>query len=166
MLSSLLELLESIIKKLSPKSLAKSDNKDNDIIPEHCSPVRFMVSQAIGAPYKPVMNFTEAKNIDNAVVIMEGDWGGQIYLTCPMNLVKCDEETLKKLLNYLDNIAWDCNEGEGKGIYYEVKQPMEGVSGGMGGGVVLNELWLHDEFKDMKEKINSVINGTCNELRR
>ncbi|MBP1763149.1 MAG: hypothetical protein H6Q65_207 [Firmicutes bacterium] len=139
--------------------------KDEKIIPEHFSPVRYVLSHAKkDVSYQPLANFFEAKNVDNAVVIMEGDSGGQIYLTCPMKLVKCDEKTLEKLLDYLDDIAWACNEGDGKGIYYEVKQPMEGVWGGMGGGIVLSELWVHDEFKEIKDKIKNVIEGKCEEL--
>jgi hypothetical protein len=48
---------------------------------------------------------------------MEVDWGGEIYLVCPIELVKCDENTLHILLGDLDKISWACNEGEGKGIY-------------------------------------------------
>ena len=69
--------------------------KDEKIIPEYYSAVRYVLSQAEkDDSYHPLANFAEAKNTDAAVVIMEGDWGGQIYLTCPMKLVKCDEKTL------------------------------------------------------------------------
>lgn len=146
----------------------KSDNVNNEenvvLIPDNCSPVRYIVSQAKGQTYKPLMSFSDAKQMENSVVILEGDWGGQIYLTCPLNLIGCDEETLKKLLDYLDGIAWACNEGEGRGIYYEVKSPGEGGSGGMGGGVVLPELWVHDEFINIKGTIQKIISGSNENL--
>jgi hypothetical protein len=161
-----LSILNAIKKFLYRKEKTDEGNIEEKIIviPDNCSPVRYIVSQAHGQTYKPLMSFSDAKQTENSVVIMEGDWGGQIYLTCPLNLVSCDEEVLKKLLDYLDGIVWACNEGEGKGIYYEVKCPGEGVSGGMGGGVVLPELWVHDEFLNIKGTIQKIIDGSNENL--
>jgi hypothetical protein len=160
----LLEFFRAIKKKLVFSRFRRHgeiriDETSIGVIPDNCSPVRYIVSQAHGETYKPLSNLNEAKKTENAVVILEGDWGGQIYLTCSLKLVHCDEQSLIELLDYLDQIAWDCNEGEGKGIYYEVKNPGEGISGGMGGGIVLNELWVHREFESIKSKIQNVIDG-------
>lgn len=86
-------------------------------------------------------------------------WRPLSLTVCPMELVRCDREALANLLNDLDKIAWEDNEGEGKGIYYEVKKEGEIVEGGMGGGLVTNNLWVHDEFKDIVEDIKQVIEG-------
>ncbi|MNZ37281.1 hypothetical protein D3C78_547230 [compost metagenome] len=99
-------------------------------------------------------------------MIMEGDWGGQIYLSCPMDIVKCNEDILRNLLTDLDTIAWDCNEGEGKELYYEVRQPGEGIGGGMGGGEIKVKLWIHKEFSDLNlyDEIEDVLSGRKDKL--
>lgn len=56
-------------------------------IPEHQSAVRNMVSESHGLDYKPLKDLEEAKEYDDAYIIMEGDWGGQIYLVAPVRLV-------------------------------------------------------------------------------
>lgn len=152
--------LLSIFRKFLSKS-NQNKNLETTVIPDHHSPVRHMVSEAHGLKYEPIEDFATARKVEDAVVIFEGDWGGQIYLTCPMRLIKCSEEDLSKLLDELDKIAWECNDGEGKAIFYERRKVGEGISGGMGGGVILNDLWIHEEFVDtgMVEKIRQTITG-------
>lgn len=133
--------------------------KNEKEIPDHCSAVRSMISEAQGTEYKSFEYFEEARKSKNAVVIMEGDWGGQIYLTCPMTLVKCGENALKSLLLDLNQIAWPGNEGEGTGIYYEQRVCGELIAGGMGGGLSKDCLWVHEEFRDMYDRIKGVIEG-------
>ncbi|MBU2476687.1 hypothetical protein KKG83_04410 [Candidatus Micrarchaeota archaeon] len=133
-------------------------NNPKNVVLEHESPVRKIVSQAQNTDYKPIKTFEEAKKFDDSYLIMEGDYGGQIYLSTPVKLIKCDIKTLEKLLKELDKIAWDCNEGMGCGIYFERKKVGEGIWGGMGGGIALNELWVHEEFKDIKGKILNILN--------
>ena len=78
---------------------------DIDIIPAHHSALRQMIAEANGLAYEPLKNFNEAKAVEDAVMIMEGDDGGQIYLVCPIRLVRCEEENLYKLLAELDKFA-------------------------------------------------------------
>lgn len=105
-------------------------------------------------------SFDEAKKASNGGVVLEGDWGGQIYLTCPLKYVKCDEQTLKKLLREIDTFEWDCNEGDGTHMTYVRVNPGDNVGGGMGGGAVENGLWIHPDIADdKKELIRKVING-------
>lgn len=85
----------------------------------------------------------EAKKASDGYVVMEGDWGGQIYLTCPTGLVKCGEEALRKLLSKIDQGEWGCNEGGGASMSFGRAKPGDGVSGGMGGGAVTDGLWIH-----------------------
>lgn len=82
----------------------------------------------------------KAKEIEGSYVVLEGDWGGQIYLCCPVSHIKCSQEQLKRLLDDLDAIAWKCNEEEGKGMYFEIRKPGEGIGGGMGGGLIKEDL--------------------------
>jgi hypothetical protein len=118
-----------------------------------------MLARAKGAEYKPLRSLEEARGVDDAYLVMEGDWGGQIYLVCPVSLVNCDEKALDQLLSELDEIAWDCNEGEGAGMYYERRKPGEGVAGGMGGGVATGDLWIHPGLvsKGLENRIRNVI---------
>ncbi|MBE7680780.1 hypothetical protein [Paenibacillus sp. P13VS] len=146
----------------------KDENNEEMIVPEHHSAVRHILNEANGKPNDMfVESFLQAKNTNGTYVIMEGDWGGQVYLSCPMDIVKCNEDTLKNLLIDLDTIAWDCNEGEGKGLYYEVRQPEEGICGGMGGGEITEKLWIHEEFSDLNlyEEIEIVLSGAKEKLK-
>lgn len=117
-----------------------------EILPDHHSPVRRVIAEDQGAEYKAFRNLEEARAANGAYLIMEGDWGGQIYLVCPVRLVQVSEETLGQLLAELDQIAWPGNAGEGADIYYEQQQPGTGVAGGMGGGVATDSLWVHPGF--------------------
>ncbi|MCX6782279.1 MAG: hypothetical protein NTW66_04150 [Candidatus Magasanikbacteria bacterium] len=114
-------------------------------------------------------NFDSAKKALNGVVVFEGDWGGQVYLSCPMKYVKCSENVLKKLLRDIDASEWDCNKGIGTNLTYYKAKPGDGICGGMFGGVVEDELWIHPDIaEDKKELIKKVINGeltTINQKR-
>jgi len=44
-------------------------------------------------------------------LIMAGDWGGAVYLTCPMRLVKCSEGTLRRVHAELEQLSGDEQEG-------------------------------------------------------
>lgn len=140
----------------------KDENNEMVVIPERHSPVRHILNEANGLPNNQFIDsFKKAADTPDAYVIMEGDDGGQIYLSCPMKLVNCSEETLHTLLKDLDTIAWDCNEGEGRGLFYEKLFPGDGISGGMGGGDVEEGLWIHEEFIDLQlyDEIHEVILG-------
>lgn len=130
-------------------------------IPNHESPVRRMISDAHGLVYHPLRLLDEAKASADGVVILEGDWGGQIYVVCPAGMVACDAATLRHLLQDLDAIAWDCNEGEGARVYFERTSPGRGVAGGMGGGEVTGDIWVHAEFREkpLADNIRQVILG-------
>jgi hypothetical protein len=129
------------------------------VIPEHESPVRRMVADAHGGEYKAIESLDEARAMTDAAIVMEGDYGGSIYLTCPAGLVGCDEPTLRQLLHDLDGYDW--NDPEGVGFYYEVAPVGSGVAGGTGGGVVTDGVWLHPdlEAKGLRERVEAVITG-------
>ncbi|MEK6949770.1 MAG: hypothetical protein AABX34_06100 [Nanoarchaeota archaeon] len=145
-----------MIKKLKGMFNKK---KKIDVIPEHESPVRSITSKAHGTPYKPIKDFEEAKKYDDSYIIMEGDWGGQIYLSVPVNKIKCDYQTLKNLLDEIDRKEWECNKGDGSGIYFERKNAGKGITGGMGGGISTDDLWVHEDLNKIKNKISAVLNG-------
>ena len=129
------------------------------VIPEHESAVRRMVADAHGGRYEAVEAFDEAKSMTDAVVVMEGDYGGSIYLTCPVRLVQCDEATLWQLLHDLDNHDW--KDRDGAGLYFEVAALGSGIAGGTGGGVITDGVWLHPSLEKLglRERVEAVING-------
>ncbi len=130
-------------------------------IPDHESPVRRLFSDAHGLPYYPLRSLEEAKGCPDGVVVLEGDWGGQIYVVCPARMVACEEATLNRLLEDLDRLAWDCNDGAGARVYFERASTGSGVAGGMGGGRVTGDIWVHSEFQSLNlaDDIRKVIRG-------
>lgn len=134
----------------------KYQDKDNQIIPKSNSPMRQMIAEANSLNYKSYDNLETAKNNIDSFLIMEGDYGGQIYLVCPVNIIACSEITLNKLLFEIDSLNWD--DEDGAALYYE-KQDISQISGGMGGGIALNDLWVHERIIDYKDIILNVICG-------
>jgi hypothetical protein len=124
-------------------------------IPEESSPLRFMMAKADGESYQAFKSLAEARTHPEAAMIMEADSGGQILVTCPVSKVRADEDVLHQLLCDLETITW----GQGglsetsipydARIYYEPLPSGSGVSGGMGGGCVLDAPWLHDELEEL-----------------
>ena len=97
----------------------------------------------------------------DAYVVLQGDWGGQIYLTAPVTHVKCSEAELSSLLVALDHHAWPCNDGDGAEMFYERFAPGAGVAGGMGGGTTTYSVWLHPELEEagFRRLVSTVLSG-------
>ena len=126
------------------------------------SKFREWISNSQGKKFKSYKDFKSAKADPNSYVVMQGDWGGQIYLTCPIKLVACDEYMLKKILRKLDAMCWGCNGGEGADLCYETHVPGDFVSGGMGGGLATDGLWIHPkilEEDNVNAEVESIILG-------
>ncbi len=132
---------------------------ESNELPDDESPVRRMMADAHGTPFHPLRTLVEARQHEDGVAILQGDWGGQIYAVIPARLIRCSPATLQRLLLDLDTAAWSCNENEGASIYYERKPAGAGVGGGMGGGKSTGALWVHPEFDKIAEGICRVING-------
>ncbi len=94
----------------------------------------------------------EAQADPRSYVVIEGDWGGQVYLTCPAKLVLCDEMRLHELMIELNRLAWDEEDGEGGSVYYDQFDVGDLAFGGMGGGPITGELWIHDEFREPADR--------------
>jgi len=111
------------------------------------------------------VSYDEALLAGDSFVIFEGDWGGQIYLVCPMHLVRCSLKTLSQLLTDMDRIAW--SESEGTGMFFERHEVGDGIAGGMGGGHALAGLWIHRTFawRGLRKRIQAVLSGERPALR-
>jgi hypothetical protein len=134
--------LSALMKK------AKDVAKDMPVIPAHERPLGHMMHKAKGVPFEPLRSLDEARAYDDAYVIFQGDWGGQIYLTAPIAEVRCSMHDLEGLLKDLDESQWDCNEGDGANIFFERMSGVSGVPGGMGGGRIGRETWIHQNLID------------------
>lgn len=108
-------------------------------------------------PYRPLASLAEAREASDGVVILEGDYGGQIYLVASAARVACDEAALARLLADLDAIAWPGSEPEASSVRYERLAAGERVPGGMGGGRVEEGVWIHAELAPQAAMIRAVL---------
>ncbi len=140
-----------------------SDEKK--IIPDHASIVRSFTSEKHGHRFEPLKTLEEAQQYEDGVVIFEGDYGGAIYLTFPARLARCSESTLQQLLHDIDEKL--INHHWGLMVCYERLAAGSGVSGGWGGGVVTDGLWLHSKVEalGLRPAIENVISGSRDKLK-
>lgn len=135
-------------------------------LPNHESAVRRFISDAHGLAYNPLHSLEEARIYDDGIIVFEGDNGGQIYLVAPASQVMCSEKTLKHLLDQLDEIERPSGDGCEAHIYYERKPVGTGIPGGMGGGAVTGDIWLHPRIaqRGIDAAIYGVIAGRIPEI--
>jgi hypothetical protein len=128
-------------------------------LPAHHSAVRSILAKAHGGDYIALESFDVARARPDAIVIMEGDDGGTIYLTVPIGKVSCGEVALNHLLSDIDAMCWA--EFSAAQVLYEVLPIGGGVAGGMGGGRVADGLWLHPELErlSVRQEIEEVLQG-------
>ncbi|MFN7941076.1 MAG: hypothetical protein U0X73_05730 [Thermoanaerobaculia bacterium] len=121
-----------------------------------------MQHEAEGVPFNPLRSLAEARRYDDAFVILQGDWGGQIYLVCPVALVNCSEAHLLGLLSDLDRSQWPSNAGDGAEMFFERLHVPAGVAGGMGGGLATQSVWVHAKLEaaGWAPKITATLSGT------
>jgi len=105
----------------------------------------------------------QKKGID--YFVLEGDWGGQIYLTVPVSQVKVSEGRVLELLKLIDKVSWDCNEGDGASLQIITTRPNMPVSGGMGGGMHTSDLWMHPMTpKSLRDLAGKFLKGELDKL--
>ena len=117
-----------------------------------------MMAAGTGSEYRHYKTLAEARAAEGTAAVMEGDYGGQIYFTCPVRHIHCDADTLERLFTDLDALCW--NDPEGAGLYFEVASPGDGIAGGMGGGLVCDGVWLHSRLEHLRPSVEAVIAGT------
>jgi hypothetical protein len=76
--------------------------------------------------------------------VFEGDWGGQIFLTIPVDMVPVwvDRRRLRRLLRLLNGAAWGCQEPEDGASVYIVED------------VIGEPYWLTDEQSSELWRLN------------
>jgi hypothetical protein len=136
-------------------------------IEDHERPLGRMMADAGQSAYSPLRSLEEAKAAADSVVILQGDDGGQIYVVCRASQVSCGAETLEALLCDLDEIAWPGNDADMRRVFYERLQTGAGVAGGMGGGQVTAEPWIHNKFvaAGLRGAVLDVLQGKRDRLK-
>jgi hypothetical protein len=131
------------------------------VVPPHESAVRRLAADATGRPYHALRTLAEARAVDDGVVVLEGDLGGQVYAVFPASAVRCSEEQLRRLARDLDRRLRPSSDGSGTDVYFERHRFGERIAGGAGGGVVLPGGWAHDELVQagLEAAIAEVITG-------
>ena len=127
--------------------------------PAHHSALRSIMADAFGKTYTAFETLAAARQHPDSVVIFEGDYAGTIYLTTPVREVGCGEPALRQLLRDIDAACW--SDSDTAFVIYEVIPIGAAVAGGMGGGRVLDGLWLHPRVEElgMRDDIQQVLNG-------
>jgi hypothetical protein len=133
-------------------------------LPEHESGVRRLVADANASEYHALASLAEARALSDAVAIFEGDFGGQIYVVAPIHCVQCEQQSLNRLLAELDALEW--NEPAGASVFFERRAAGAGVAGGMGGGVVLQTVWVHERLKQHHSAVVAVLAGKSNTIHQ
>lgn len=129
------------------------------VLPEHHSPVRAILAAARGQSYTAFENLVAARAHPDGTLVFEGDYGGMIYLTAPARLILCGEGTLEQLLADIDDVCW--GDSRGAGLYFEALSVGSIVAGGMGGGRVVEGVWLHADLEALllRPEIGAVLAG-------
>ncbi len=84
-------------------------------IPLNQDPMSSFKHQMIGKQAS-FITYDEAKKLSSATLYVSGGFGIKVYLACPMNLVKCSEEKLRKLAIELDKKAF--NNSKQLSVFY------------------------------------------------
>ena len=112
--------------------------------------------------------FEEFQAAPNAVAIFYGDWGGEVYASVPMRLFSgIGPDELRDLAIRLEQVCWDCNitaedpQG-GACVAFKIQKPGTGVIGGMGGGLVVDGVWISPDLPEIarefiKEKLSDAV---------
>jgi len=134
------------------------------VLQAHESAVRAMIAAARGQPHISYRTLEEARGAGAAIVIIEGDYGGQIYLTAPIQYVGCTEARLPRLAKELELLCW--RAGRGERVVFEPGLPGRRVAGGMGGGLVIDGVWVHEEIRQLglADVVTEVLAGKRDDL--
>lgn len=118
-----------------------------------------LIAESHGLEWRSYVSWEAALEDQNAVVVLSGDYGGTIYLTAPLAIVRCTLDDLRRLAVDLDRIEWD-NES---GVEVSIESFPIGsrVPGGMGGGQVSATVWIHPDMftLDVEASARAVVLG-------
>ena len=115
-----------------------------------------------------LQSLSEAREYSDAFVMLSGDYGGQIYVIAPVNLVCCAEGALQQLLVDIDWIAWDDVGGDTNISYMRLAADHK-IASLTKDKASINGIWLHSEFMEipgLADEIRAVLSGSQHAMRR
>lgn len=124
---------------------------------KHESGVRSLVASSHDDEYLAFRSLSEAQAAPEGVVVFEGDYGGQIYAVARAQFVRCTEAQLQQLLSELDAMSW--SDPDGASVFFEALPVGAIVAGGMDGGVVAPEVWVHERLRSWEPAVRAVLQG-------
>lgn len=99
-----------------------------------------------GAGRRRIASLDEARSLDDGVVLLEADWGGQTLVVARALAVRCDEPALLGVLAELDALVCPEDNLQGTWLSFGVAGVGTRLGGGMGGGLVSDDVWCHAEL--------------------
>lgn len=112
-----------------------------DGVPAH--DVRSFLGEVDGEEYVSYRSLDEARRDPDSAVVLSGDYGGTIFLTVPVRLLRCDLAMLRTLVSDLDAVTWMSGDLSIATVAFERHPVGTGVVGGDGGGLVTEGVWVH-----------------------
>jgi hypothetical protein len=132
---------------------------DDDHVPTH--EVRESEAEDEGFEFVAYHSLIEATTDPDATVVLTGDSGSTIFLTVRVRHLGCDVRTLWILVSDLDAVTWMGGDREVASVALERYSLGTRVSGGYGGGQVVDGVWTHPDFlpSDISEQAVEVALG-------
>jgi hypothetical protein len=114
------------------------------------------------------LSFEEARDNLDGYVVVDGEFGGICYLVCPINLVRCSEESLRALAHDLEDAIFS-GDTSGVGVHYKrlaLDEELSDYAVGEAPGIALRTLWLPKWLSDpgLGERIQHVLAGQLQRL--
>ena len=72
-----------VISLMLEIAMSEDHQLPSDPIPDHVSPVRWILAKAHQTPFSALNSLEDARSSTDGIVVLEGDWGGQIYVVAP-----------------------------------------------------------------------------------
>jgi hypothetical protein len=124
-------------------------------VPAHGA--RSFITEINGEEYVSYPSLAQAASDPDAALVLSGDYGGTIYVTAPVRLIGCDIGALRTLVSDLDAVTWMSGDLTNASVALERHPVGTGVVGGMGGGVVIDGVWvpigvpeeIHDQVREV-----------------
>ena len=114
-------------------ALSMSQSQDDHEIPEH--DIRRFIADSDDETFVSYRSLQDARQDPNSAVVLSGDYGGTIFLTVPVRLLRCSVSTLWTLVSDLDAVTWMSGNLTIATVALERHAVGSGVMGGQGGGL-------------------------------
>lgn len=123
--------------------------------------VRSFIAESCGEENVSYPSLAEAASDPDGALVLSGDYGGTVFVTAPVRLVGCDVDALRTLVSDLDAVTWMSGDLTNASVALERHPVGTGVVGGMGGGVVIDDVWVHPTGvpEEIHDQVREVVSG-------